>query len=111
MTLILDTDCLHRQLRGQTRETLVSPPEAVFLRLVCSPATGQEGVVQRLHHFLVQHVPGVQVVHAGHQLVEPMAQDQPAAGRMRGVAGVAAGADSPHGAKQPTDLIHSGSRV
>lgn len=117
MILILYKDTIKHynllRLREKTSEGVCdagSPPEAVLLGLVCPPAAGQEGVVQRLHHLLVQHVSGVQVVHAGHQLVEAVAQDQPAARRVRGVAGVAVGTDSPRGSEQPTDLIHSGSK-
>lgn len=58
---------------------ICSPPETVLFRLVGSLATDEEGFIQGLDHFVVQLVTGVQVIHAGHQLVEPMAQNQFAA--------------------------------
>lgn len=58
---------------------ICSPPETVLFRLVGSLATDKEGVIQGLDHFLMQLVSRVQVFHAGHQLVEPMAQNQFAA--------------------------------
>lgn len=53
---------------------------------------------------------GVQVIHTGHQLIEPMAQNQFAPSWLRGIAGIAVTADTPYRAKQPTDFIHSGSK-
>lgn len=64
-----------------------SPPEPVLFQLVGSCATDNKGIIQALGHFLMQLVLRVQVIQAGHQLVESMPQSQSAARRLRGIAG------------------------
>lgn len=65
------------------------PPESVLLGLVGLLATDEEGIVQGLGHLVVQLVFGVQVIHTGHQLVEPLSQHQLAARRLGGISGKA----------------------
>lgn len=84
---------------------MCSPPETVLFWLVCFLATDKEGIIQGLDHFLMQLRFRVQVIHAGYQLVEPMAQQQFAASRL---CGIAIRAFTSYGAENPTDFIHSG---
>lgn len=85
------------------------PPEVVFLGPVGPFTTDEEGVVQAAYHLLLELGRGVQVVHAGHELGEALAQQQAAARGLGGRAGYAVRADVPSGrTEQPADLIHCG---